>query len=47
MARELGLEAYPAPSYTGPGARQPGSLLFYSTRELAGILKYGAERLGR
>jgi uncharacterized SAM-binding protein YcdF (DUF218 family) len=41
IARDLGLEAHAAPTFTGPGWKQTGSWLFYSTRELAAYAKYG------
>ncbi len=46
MARELGLEALPAPSFEGP-AWGPRGMLFYTSREMAAWLKYGADRAGR
>ena len=46
MAKEVGLEPLPAPSFGGPAWRFRG-LLFYTTREMAAWLKYGAERAGR
>lgn len=46
MARELDLEPRPAPSFRGP-AWAPRGMLFYTSREMAAWLKYGADRLGR
>ncbi len=47
MARELGLEARPAPSFTGPGwATWPG-FIGYTTREMVAWVKYGLERASR
>lgn len=45
IARSLGLEAYPAPTYLGPSWRRPGPFLYYTTREVGSWLKYGAEQL--
>lgn len=46
MARELGLEAYPAPSFDGPGWRL-GGMLYYTNREMAAWVKYAGESAGR
>jgi uncharacterized SAM-binding protein YcdF (DUF218 family) len=39
IARELGIEAYPAPAFAGPGWTQTGTWLFDSTREGPAFLK--------
>lgn len=46
MAQELGLQPLPAPSFEGP-AWAPRGMLFYTSREMAAWLKYGADRAGR
>lgn len=46
MAREIGLEVYPAPSFYGPGWR-PAGMIYYSTREMGAWVKYLGQRAGR
>lgn len=46
MAQEVGLQAYAAPTFSGPAWR-PRGLLYYSTREGGAWLKYAAERARR
>jgi uncharacterized SAM-binding protein YcdF (DUF218 family) len=47
MAEEVGLKPLPAPSFTGPGWRHPGGMLYYTSREMAAWTKYAGERAGR
>lgn len=46
IAHELGLSAYPAPSFKGPGWR-PMGMVFYTTREMGAWVKYAAMWAGR
>lgn len=47
MAAELKLEAYSAPSFTGPAWRGLGGWLYYTTREIGAWLKYSTARARR
>ena len=40
MAHQVGLEAYPAPTFEGPGWRRWGTFTLYTVRETGAWLKY-------
>jgi len=44
IARDVGLEPYPAPSQQGPSTRRPGSWLYYTSRECVSTALYFYER---
>lgn len=44
IARDVGLEPYPAPSQRGPSATRPGSWLYYTSRECLSTVIYIYER---
>lgn len=44
IARDVGLEPYPAPAHGGPSTTRPGSWLYYTTRECASSAVYFCER---
>ena len=43
LARDMGLQAYPAPTFEGPAWRHWGSWAFYTVRESASWVKYWSE----
>lgn len=45
MARQIGLVAYPAPSFEGPSWKHPVLWTFYTVRECFSWIKYSGERL--
>ena len=48
IAQSMGIEAYPAPTYSGPGWNRTSTWLFFSTREALAFLKWGINsELGR
>lgn len=47
MAREVGLQPLAAPAFGGPGWKRPGSMVYYTTREMAAWVKYLGEAAGR
>ncbi|MEW6281040.1 MAG: YdcF family protein [Candidatus Eremiobacterota bacterium] len=47
IAHDLGIPAYPAPTFQGPAWRRPQSFAFYTARECLSMLKYAVERVTR
>jgi uncharacterized SAM-binding protein YcdF (DUF218 family) len=45
LAGDLGIEAYPAPTFDGPGFRRWSSWAFYTCRETVAMAKYAWQRL--
>lgn len=46
IARDLGLDPYPAPAFQSPGYTRPLTRLYYTLRECAGWGRYTLQRLG-
>lgn len=45
IARRLGLEAYPAPTFRGPAWTSWGGFAYYTSREVGSWLKFGLQQL--
>ena len=45
MARDLGVEAFPAPAFESPGYTHPTTRLYYTLRECAGWARYTLRNL--
>ena len=45
LAHDLGIEAYPAPTFEGPGYKAWGPWVFYTTRETLAVMKYTWQRV--
>lgn len=46
LAHDTGVEAYPAPTFSGPAWKKWGTLAFYTCRETVSMAKYTCERIG-